>query len=106
MRCGFPVNDDALGVEVIAAAMDGSRNFLGQKHSIKYMRAGEILITHLAERRPWEGWDREGREGMAHRSNTEAERFIAEHEVPPLTDDQEKDLDMIMEEARGKLVKE
>jgi trimethylamine--corrinoid protein Co-methyltransferase len=103
LRRGFPVNDDSLGVEVIAAAMDGSRNFLGQKHSIEYMRSGEILFTQLAERRTREGWDREGRKGMAHRAHAEAERLLTEHEVPPLTKDQEKDLDMLMEEAGRKL---
>jgi trimethylamine--corrinoid protein Co-methyltransferase len=103
LRRGFPVNDDSLGVDVIAAAMGGSRNFMGQKHSIKYMRSGEIFFTLLAERRTWEVWDREGSEGMAHRAQAEAERLLAEHEVTPLTKDQEHDLDELMEEAREKL---
>ena len=106
LRRGFEVNEDSLGVEVIAAAMDGSRNFLGQKHSIRYMRAGEILFTHLAERRPWESWDQEGRQGMAERAEAEAERILGEHEVPPLTDAQEKELDQLMDEAAKKLKKE
>lgn len=103
LRRGFIVDEDALGVEVIAAVMNSSRNFLGQKHSIKYMRSGEIFFTDLAERRPWDAWDREGRESMAERAQVEAERILAEHEVSPLNKDQEKDLDSLMEEAQQKL---
>ena len=35
----------------------------------------------------------------------EAERILVEHEVPPLSDDQEKELDCIMEAAEKELVK-
>ena len=35
----------------------------------------------------------------------EVERLLKEHQVPPLTDDQERELDEIMEEAERKLVK-
>ncbi|MBL7063853.1 MAG: hypothetical protein ISS49_06530, partial [Anaerolineae bacterium] len=61
---------------------------------------------HLAERGSWEGWDRAGREGMTGRAQAEAEWLLAEHEVPPLTEDQERELDVIMQEAESELVKE
>ncbi len=93
---GFSSNEDALAVEVIAAVMEGPRNFLGQRHTARYLRAGEVLMTHLAERRPWEEWERTGREGMAERAQREAERLLAEHEVPPLDPDQERELDALM----------
>jgi trimethylamine--corrinoid protein Co-methyltransferase len=99
---GFSVNEHSLGVDVIADAMDGSRNFLAQKHSIEFMRSGEILFTQLAERGVWESWDREGRVGMAGRAQAEAERLLAEHEVPPLTQDQENELNNLMEKAEEK----
>jgi trimethylamine:corrinoid methyltransferase-like protein len=41
---------------------------------------------------------------MAERAQAEAERLLDEHEVPPLTKDQEKELDEIMEEATRELV--
>ncbi|MBC7249852.1 MAG: trimethylamine methyltransferase family protein [Anaerolineae bacterium] len=100
---GFSVDDDALAVEVIAAVMEGPRNFLGQRHTVRYLRSGEILYTHLADRRTWEEWDRTGREGIAARAQAEAERLLAEHEVPPLTEEQELELDEILREAGQKL---
>ncbi len=104
LRRGFVVDQDTLAVEVIAAVMDGSCNFLDQRHTVRYLRAGEVLYTHLAERRLWEEWDQAGREGMAERAQAQAERLLAEHEVPPLTEDQERQLMEIMREAEGKLV--
>jgi trimethylamine:corrinoid methyltransferase-like protein len=97
-------DDESLAVEVIAAAVDGSRNFLEQRHTVCYLRAGEVMYTRLADRRAWEEWDRSGRDGMAERSQAEAERLLAEHEVPPLTEDQERELTEIMREAERELV--
>jgi trimethylamine--corrinoid protein Co-methyltransferase len=104
LRRGFAADEDALAVEMIANVMDGSRNFLDQRHTVRYLRAGEVLLTRLADRRAWQEWDREGRVLMVGRAQAEAERLLAEHQVPPLTDDQERELDQIMQEAGGELV--
>jgi trimethylamine:corrinoid methyltransferase-like protein len=101
---GFAADEDALAVEVIARVMDGSRNFLDQRHTVRYLRAGEVLMTRLADRRAWAEWDAEGREGLADRAQAEAERLLAEHEVPPLAEDQERALDEIMQQAEAELL--
>ena len=41
---------------------------------------------------------------MAERAQAEAERLLKEHEVPPLTNEQELELDEIMREATSELV--
>jgi trimethylamine--corrinoid protein Co-methyltransferase len=104
LRRGFGVNDDALAVEVIAEVMDGSRNFLDQMHTVRHLRAGELLVTRLAERRDWDEWARAGREAMAERAQAEAQRLLADHRVLPLSVDQECELDEIMREAEAKLL--
>ena len=101
---GFPANEDALAVEVIAAAMNGPRNFLTEKHTTRYLRGGEILLTHLAERDPWETWEQAGKQGMVERAQSEAERILAEHEVAPLSPEQEQELENIMAAAELELV--
>ena len=105
LRKGFTVDGNALAVDVIAAVMDGTHNFLGQKHTLHYLRAGEVLMGHLAERGTWETWDVGGRQGMAERAQAEAERILREHQVPPLDAVQEKELDAIMESAVQGLVR-
>ncbi len=86
-RRGFTTDEGALAVEVIAEVMRGDRNFLAQMHTVRTLRAGELLVTRLAERRPWEAWGRDERRGMAARAQAEAERLLAEHEVEPLDDE-------------------
>lgn len=100
-RRAFAVDEDTLAVEVIAAVMDGARHFLSQRHTVRTLRAGEIFCPRLAERRGWEEWARTGREGMVERAQAEAERLLAGHIVPPLSAEQERELEEIMQEAEG-----
>jgi trimethylamine--corrinoid protein Co-methyltransferase len=105
LRSRFEVSDEALAVEVIAKVMDGSHNFLGQKHTMKYLKSGEVLLTKMANRDTWEQWEDDGRQDLAKRPQAEAERILAEHEVEPLEDAQIRELDAIMAAAEKELVK-
>jgi len=101
LRRGFAVDEDALGVDLIARAMGSARNFLAEEHTVRYLRSGELLTTELAERRPWKVWIDEGRGGAAERAQAKAERLLEEHEVPPLSETQEQELDRILEAFAG-----
>lgn len=102
---GFKVDESTLAVDVIAKAMGANHNFLGQAHTRQYLRAGEQLIPQLAERSPWETWEREGRNGMVERAQAEANRILVERKVPPLDQKQELALDEIMSLAQKELVR-
>jgi trimethylamine--corrinoid protein Co-methyltransferase len=104
LQRGLSVDQEALAVEVIAAAMDGSRSFLGQPHTARCLRAGEVLLPRLADRRNWGEWDRAGRDTILERAQAEAERLLAEHEIPPLAEEQERELENILEGAKKELV--
>jgi trimethylamine---corrinoid protein Co-methyltransferase len=104
-RNGYSANPDALAVEVIGNVMNSSRNFLGQKHTMKYLKAGEIYLTRLSERGSWEAWEEGGSKCQADRAQAEADRILKEHQVPPLDRAQEKELDAIMAAAIRELVK-
>jgi trimethylamine--corrinoid protein Co-methyltransferase len=103
---GFLVNEDSLAVDVIDKVMKETRNFLAEPHSIKYLRAGEIKFPEFSERRTFAEWDRAGRQDLAVNTQSEAERILTEHEVPPLEEAQEIELDLIMQAAANELVKE
>jgi trimethylamine---corrinoid protein Co-methyltransferase len=105
LRRGITVNEEALAVEVIKTVMDGTHNFLGQKHTMKYLKSGEVFMTKLAERATWEQWEAGGRKNLAERAQAEAEKILREHQVEPLTDAQEKELDRVMAAAEQELVK-
>jgi trimethylamine--corrinoid protein Co-methyltransferase len=105
IRKGFSTEADALAVDVIAAVMSSTRNFLGQRHTMKYLKSGEVFLTKLAERGSWEGWEAAGRVGMVERAQAEADRILREHQVPPLEAAQERELDALMTAAEKELVK-
>ncbi|MBN2386477.1 MAG: trimethylamine methyltransferase family protein [Anaerolineales bacterium] len=102
-RQGLVANDETLAVDVVAAAMASTRNFLGQKHTLKALRSGEMLLTRLAERGTWDGWEAAGREGMVERAQAEAERILGSHQVPPLEAAQERELDNLLAAAEKEL---
>jgi trimethylamine---corrinoid protein Co-methyltransferase len=103
IRRGFAVNEDTLALPVIAAVMDGDRNFLGQRHTVRYLRAGEVLQTKLAERGVWDEWERNERKDHAARAQAQAELLLKEHEVVPLAAEQERELEQIMRAAENQL---
>ena len=105
IRKGFSAEADALAVDVVAAVMASTRNYLGQKHTMKYLNAGEVYITRLAERSSWDTWEMGGRQGLAERAQAEADRILREHQVLPLEAAQERELDAIMSTAEHELVK-
>jgi len=103
IRKGITADAEALAVEVVAAVMEGPRNFLGQKHTMKYLKSGEVFLTRLAERGSWDGWNNSGKIGMVERAQAEAERILHEHQVPPLDNAQERELDELMIAAQKEL---
>ncbi len=102
-RKGLTVDEEALAVEVIASVMDGTHNYLAQKHTMKHLKAGEVALTKLSERSNWEAWERGGKRSILDRAQAEAERLLREHEVPPLEPVQEKELDALLGAAEKEL---
>lgn len=96
LRRGFVVDPETLAVEIIAEVMDGPRNFLAEPHTVKYMRAGEVLHPSHAEQRLW------AEEGIAKWSHDRAKQLLTEHEVLPLEEMQTQELDAIMRAADRK----
>ena len=104
-RRGYIADEESLGVEMISRVMDTTHNFLSQRHTSKFLKSGEILLTKLAERGTWETWDRGGRRGLAEQAQAEADRILNTHQVAPLDPAQERELDAIMSAAEKELVR-
>lgn len=85
---GFEVDEEALALDVIAGVMSGSRNFLAEMHTVRYLRHGEVLQTRLAGREGWTEWETAGRRGLVERAEGKALELLANHEVPPLGEEQ------------------
>jgi trimethylamine--corrinoid protein Co-methyltransferase len=106
LRRGLSADVEHLAVDIIGNVMDGTRNYLGQKHTLKHLRAGEVALTKLAERNSWDTWEEKlERKQMADHAVEEAERILREHSVPPLEPEQERELDRIMAAAEKEMVR-
>jgi trimethylamine--corrinoid protein Co-methyltransferase len=99
IRRGVEVNEEALAVEVIAEVMDSSRNFLAEKHTIKYLRRGEVLQPLLAGRDNWAEWKAAGRRRVLERAEEKALELLAGHEIPPLNEKQLAELREVIRAA-------
>lgn len=97
VRRGFVVHNDSLAVEVIAHAMDNSRNFLKEPHTRKYLRAGELWQARLGVQEVgFDQWRAAGSPTVLKRAQAEAQRILSSHEVPPLPDEQSRAIEEIM----------
>jgi trimethylamine--corrinoid protein Co-methyltransferase len=106
LRRGIKAEVEELAVDIIGNVMNGTRNFLGQKHTLKHLRAGEVALTKFAERNSWDTWEEKlERKGMADYAAAEAERLLREYEIPPLEPQQERELDAIMAGAEKEMVR-
>jgi trimethylamine--corrinoid protein Co-methyltransferase len=86
IRDGFEVDEESLALEVITRAMEGSRNFLGERHTIEYLRKGEVLTTKLANRETWGTRDSVSGKELIEKAEYETQQLLHSHEVPVLAD--------------------
>jgi trimethylamine--corrinoid protein Co-methyltransferase len=98
---GIRFNDDTLAVKVIEA-VGPAGEYLGQRHTLKYMRQ-ETSTSTLIERRMYESWERDGRKDMAQRAHEEAVKLLASHQPAPLEPGVAKAIHAIVEEAAAEL---
>jgi trimethylamine---corrinoid protein Co-methyltransferase len=99
----FDVNDDNLAVNVVAEIIEKNDNFLGHKHTRKYMRSGELWVPPLSKRQTFEQWSAKGQkiEDMA---KDKAKDLLATHQPAPLGEAVEKEFTTIIAAAKKALM--
>jgi trimethylamine--corrinoid protein Co-methyltransferase len=102
IRSGIRKDDET--INIISKAMSSTHNYLSEKHTIEWLRSGEVEFTKLAERGSWDNWVDNNKKGMGLRAHQEAERILREHIVLPLDPAQEKELDTLLERAREEII--
>ena len=94
---GIDVTDDIMAVDIVKQAHE-IKDFLHQKHTIKYMR--EQSRPKLIDRRTRGAWQAKGGKDLTEAAREEARRIIKTHQPEPLSDDVKKTLREIVESAR------
>jgi trimethylamine:corrinoid methyltransferase-like protein len=68
-------------------------------HTVRYLRRGEVLQPRLAGRDNWAEWEAAGRRGLVERAEERALELLADHEVPPLSEEQQAGLREVIRAA-------
>ncbi len=99
MLQGFEVTEETIAFDVIKGVGIGG-NYLMHPHTAASFRR-EFWLSELMERLPWEEWDAQEVRGFEAKAREQARKIIAEHHPEPLTREQVKEIDEIVEEAKG-----
>jgi trimethylamine--corrinoid protein Co-methyltransferase len=83
----------------MAEVIPGDSVYLGERHTARHMRRGALWIPGISVRAATEPGD-----DVVSRARDRARDLLASHEVEPLPDDVERQLDEILERARRELV--
>jgi trimethylamine--corrinoid protein Co-methyltransferase len=94
---GIDVTDDTMALDIVKQAHE-IKDFLHQKHTIKYMR--EQSRPKLINRQTRGAWQAKGGKDLTQAAREEAKRILKTHQPEPLSDDVKKTLREIVESAR------
>ena len=98
---GIDVNDDTMAVDIIKQAHE-IKDFLHQRHTIKYMR--EQSKPRIMDRNTRGTWEAKGSKDLTQVAREEARRILKTHQPEPLSDDVKKTLREIVESAERELL--
>jgi trimethylamine:corrinoid methyltransferase-like protein len=94
---GIDVTEGTLAVELVQE-MGPSGNFLGTQHTKRSWR-GEQFLPRLADRLGYEVWQSRGSKTMIDRAREWARDTVCQHQVPPLSEEQDRELERILRAA-------
>jgi trimethylamine--corrinoid protein Co-methyltransferase len=98
---GIEITDETLAVDLVDKVGIGG-NYLSEMHTRKFFKR-EHLFPELFDRQTRSAWAASASKDMVQRAREKAFKILREHRPAPLDKDLEKELDLIMQEARKDL---
>ena len=95
---GVTVDDDTLATDIIANVGPGGQ-FLGQKHTIKYLQQNEHWMPTLLDRTRFETWQNTGSKDFTARVRARVQKILKEHQPEPLPEYTMEEIGKVLEEA-------
>jgi trimethylamine--corrinoid protein Co-methyltransferase len=103
LRQGFAVDKDTLALELMKRVIPGDGMFIAEHETVRALRSGETYFPKTVNHLKFEEWMQGGRMGMEQNAQSRVDKLLATHEVPPLGEEQERELDAIMLAAECEL---
>jgi trimethylamine--corrinoid protein Co-methyltransferase len=101
MRRGIEITGETLARDLIDKVGIGG-NYLSEIHTRKFFKK-EHLFPDLFDRQTRSAWTTSGSKDMVQRAREKASKILSEHHPAPLDKDLEKELDLLMQDARRDL---
>ena len=96
---GFEISEETIALDLIDSV--GPRgDFLREKHTARHARKGEQYQSQLSNRDTWEKWITKGRKEISEVAEDKARSILEDSEPVKLEPETEKELEVILEEAR------
>jgi trimethylamine--corrinoid protein Co-methyltransferase len=95
---GFDVDADHLALDIIDK-VGHMGNFLAQPHTMKWLRAGDMRMSKLYDKRTGERVRHEGLKTLQQVAKEEVLRILKEHQPMPLEKDAERELSKVVKDA-------
>ena len=97
---GIDVTDDTMAVDIVKQAHK-IKDFLHQKHTVKYMK--QQSRPRLIDRTTRGAWEAKGGKDLTQVAREEARRLLKTHQPEPLSDDVKKTIREIVKSAEEEL---
>ncbi|MFC1908083.1 trimethylamine methyltransferase family protein [Chloroflexota bacterium] len=97
---GVKVTDETLAINLIEKVGPIPGNFLTTEHTRKWWKK-EQFIPKTADREPYPEWIKKGKKDALTLARERVEEILATHQPKPLTPEQDKEIEEILEEARS-----
>ena len=95
---GVMLDDDDLAVDIIDQ-VGPKGHFLDTDHTFERFRTA-FLPSGLFDRTFREDWENRGRPDVIDKARDRVDRILREHQVEPLSEEQQKQIEEIVQEAR------
>ena len=96
IRRDVPIDETAVGVDMAIRGFREQGALLGEKHTVEYLRAGEIVAAGLDQWVSQEQWESEGRPDMLDAAHDHVTEILARHTVPDFDPALERELERIV----------
>jgi len=101
---GFEINSDTVAADLIAEVGTSPGSYLGKKHTRENWKK-EYYIPKTFDRLSYQDWERSGKPTVIERSKQRVEEILKTYNPKPLRDDEEKEIQKILKDARSYYIK-
>ena len=96
---GFEVNDETMALELIEQVGPVPGTYLNKTHTRVNWKK-EYFVPEVADRLSYSEWLKQGRKSTIDRAKERMAEILAAHKPDPITPEQDRDIDRILEDAR------